>query len=244
MLFFYLRHGDPIYQPDSLTPQGEQQAEALSKRLARCGISRIFVSSSNRAQMTAAPTAKLLGIKPEVLEWARESHTWDDFALTAPGHSKDHWAFQTAYYTRLFNSPEVRALGADWTSAPVFANTRFAQGIKRIQTESDAFFASLGYVHDYETGTYRAERPNDDRIAFFAHQGFGLAFLSCILDDPYPHFCTHFDFGHSSMTVIEFQPYDREGLDPVCVPKVLQLSNDSHLYREGLSTKYQNRIEF
>lgn len=243
MLFFYLRHGDPVYQPDSLTPQGEQQAAALAKRLARCGINRIFVSSSNRAQMTAEPTAKLLGLKPEILDWAKESHAWKDFALPAPGHSKDNWVFQTPYYIRRFNSPEIRALGSDWTSAPEFANTRFAEGIARIQQESDAFFASLGYVHDPATGGYRVERSNEDRIAFFAHQGFGLAFLSCILDAPYPHFSTHFDFGHSSMTVIEFQSYDGEYPEPVCIPKVLQLSNDSHLYREGLSTKYQNRID-
>ena len=34
MLFFYIRHGDPIYDPDSLTLLGEEQAKALAKRLA------------------------------------------------------------------------------------------------------------------------------------------------------------------------------------------------------------------
>ena len=33
MLFFYVRHGDPIYNPDSLTPLGQRQAEAVGKRL-------------------------------------------------------------------------------------------------------------------------------------------------------------------------------------------------------------------
>ena len=35
MLLFYLRHGDPIYSPDSLTPLGQRQAEALGRRLAQ-----------------------------------------------------------------------------------------------------------------------------------------------------------------------------------------------------------------
>ena len=35
MLLFYLRHGDPIYSPDSLTALGERQAEALGRRLAQ-----------------------------------------------------------------------------------------------------------------------------------------------------------------------------------------------------------------
>ena len=41
------------------------------------------------------------------------------------------------------------------------------------------------------------------------------------------------------MTVIEFREQDG-----VVIPRVLQLANDSHLYREGLPTKYQNRLYF
>ena len=33
MLLFYIRHGDPVYDPDSLTPLGLKQAEAVAKRL-------------------------------------------------------------------------------------------------------------------------------------------------------------------------------------------------------------------
>ena len=45
----------------------------------------------------------------------------------------------------------------------------------------------------------------DKRVALFAHQGFGLAFLSRVLGIPYPMFSTQFDMGHSGMTVIEFK---------------------------------------
>ena len=31
MLLLYVRHGDPIYSPDSLTPLGERQAEAVGR---------------------------------------------------------------------------------------------------------------------------------------------------------------------------------------------------------------------
>ena len=43
MLFFYIRHGDPIYDPDSLTALGEKQADSLAKRLSVYGIDRIFI---------------------------------------------------------------------------------------------------------------------------------------------------------------------------------------------------------
>ena len=49
MLLFSIRHGEPIYDPDSLTPFGHRQAEAVAKRLALYGIDEIYASSSNRA---------------------------------------------------------------------------------------------------------------------------------------------------------------------------------------------------
>ena len=47
MLFFYVRHGDPIYNPDSLTPLGHEQAKALSKRFATYGLDLRFAGQGN-----------------------------------------------------------------------------------------------------------------------------------------------------------------------------------------------------
>ena len=66
-----------------------------------------------------------------------------------------------------------------------------------------------------------------------------MSFFSSMLDIPYPLFCSHFDFGHSSMSVIHFT--EQGGY---VYPKVLQTSNDSHLYREGILTGYHNVIKF
>ena len=60
MLLFFLRHGDPIYSPDSLTPLGRRQAEALARRLARYGVNQIFASSSKRAMETAQPACEMM----------------------------------------------------------------------------------------------------------------------------------------------------------------------------------------
>ena len=48
-----------------------------------------------------------------------------------------------------------------------------------------------------------------------------------------------FALQHTGMTVVEFR--DRGG---VCTPRVLQLSNDAHLYRDGLPLNYQRRLRF
>lgn len=239
MLLFYIRHGDPVYNPDSLTPQGELQAQALAKRLALYGLDEIYTSTSNRAIKTAEPTAKLLNITPTALDFCNEAHPWKNLTVTTE-EGKNTWIFHDQRMRAALNSREGIALGERWYDHPVFAGERrFGDYIKQSNREIDEFIASHGYVHNRETHTYRAERPNWRRIALFAHQGFGMVFLSSLLDIPYSQFCFRFNFGHSSMTVIRFN-----GDDDAVVPCVLQLSNDSHLYREGLPTKYINSIYF
>lgn len=237
MLLFYVRHGDPVYIPDGLTELGRQQADALVSRMAVCRPDKIFASSSNRAIMTAQPSAKHLGKEIRILDWCNEDYAGEEFGVFNENGQRV-WCFLNEKARQLFVSPEVRAMDTRWYDHPGFGVNRFKQGVERIQRESDSFFASLGYVHAKEQGGYIAQRPNDDRIALFAHQGFGLAFLSCLLDIPYPQLCTHFDLGHSSVTAIEFSG---EGL---VIPKVLQLSNDSHIFTAGMETAYQNRVVF
>lgn len=237
MILFYIRHGDPIYKPDSLTPLGERQAEALAKRLALYGVDEIYSSTSERARLTAMPTCELLKKEPILLEFAKESYAYRD--LTVVRNENRTWLFSDRETRRLFASAEVRAMGDRWYEHDELNDPRYREGIERIYRETDAFLASLGYEHERYTGRYQAVGHNEKRIALFAHQGFGLAFLSCLLDIPYPQFCTHFDMGHSGMTVIEFR-----NEDGISIPRVCTLSNDSHLYREGLPTKYQNRLYF
>ncbi len=237
MLFFLIRHGDPDYEHDSLTPAGVKQAEAIAERLAVYGIDEIYTSSLGRAVATAEPACRKMGLTPRLCDWAKEDDVWR--TMTVPdGRGGRTWPFYSAEYNRLFNRPDVLALGRRWAESPLFSEMPFRRGAEEMQKEADAFFLSLGYRHDAENGLYVPEDHNGRRIALFAHQGFGLLFLSCVLDVPYPLFCTHFDIGHSGMTVVDFTP-NGEGF---VIPKVLQLSNDGHLYKEGLPTLYQNVI--
>ena len=235
MLLFYIRHGDPIYSPDSLTPLGIQQADALSKRLAMYGIDEIYASSSERAQMTARPTAKLLQKEIHTLDWCNEKYVGEDFFIPHQG-----WVYNIPSFVRAFNSEEIRRRGKKWAEAPEFEDYNFVKGLERVRRETDAFLASLGYRHIDEVSAYYPENPNEKRIALFAHEGFSMVFLSTVLDIPYPQFSTHFDLGHSNFTVIQFVDYG----DGFALPRVLTHSNDSHMYREGIPTNYQNRLLF
>lgn len=235
MLFFYVRHGHPIYNPDSLTPLGEEQAKAVAKRLAMFGIDKVYSSTSNRAILTSKPTCDLLGLQPELLDFANEARAWEGFAVPKSDGSGKSWAFSDKETKMLFNTKEIKDLGSRWYEHPDLKRQDFGESVDKLYKNTDEFFASLGYEHDRESGRYKIVRPNKDRVAMFAHQGFGLAFLSCVLDIPYPVFSTHFDINHSGMTVIDFVE-----VDGYAIPKVLGFSLDSHLYKEGLPMRYNN----
>lgn len=237
MLLFILRHGDPIYNPDSLTEKGKLQAEALAKRLALYGIDKIYSSPMIRAQQTARPTEILVNKKAEIKDWASEEALYSKWSI--PVGDRRTWIFHSSKKYH-FRDPEISALGLKWYEHPIFSEIDGKGEYERILNASDEFFLSHGYRHDRENCRYIAERPNDERIAMFCHQGFGLSWLGTMLDIPMPTIWTGFDFSHTGMTVVEF----RNNETGIVLPKVLTLSNDSHLYREGLPTQYNNMIYF
>lgn len=238
MILYYVRHGDPIYDPNQLTALGERQAEAVAKRLAVHGIDKVYASPSNRARQTAQPLCEILKQEAELLDWADEDLAFQDLIMYDDDGRKN-WVFRHKLGRLQLSKNEVRALGRQWHTHPDFVDTNFGPGIERIQKEVDGFLENLGYRHDLEKNCYYAERKNEDRVALFAHEGVGVAILSCMLDIPYPMFSTHFDMTHTGVTVIHFQEQDG-----IVIPKLLTFSNDSHLYREGLPTKHQNRIYY
>ena len=241
MIFYYIRHGEPMTVPDySLTPLGHEQAKALAKRLCLYGIDRVFASPTLRTMQTAQPICDLLGKEITTCDWADEGIVWNEFTVPHPKYEHT-WAFYDPKYLEIFSSPEVRALGERWYEHPDLAGLNFKAGVERVNAAVDDFFLSLGFRHDRANARYEVvgEHLNRDRVALFAHQGFGMSFFSSMLDIPYPMFCTHFDFSHSSMSVINFEPRGK-----YVYPHVLQTANDSHLYREGIITGYHNSIKF
>ena len=236
MILYYVRHGDPIYDPDSLTELGHKQAAALAKRFSLYGLDEIYSSPSNRARLTAQPTCEILGLEMKICDWADEGLAGVDTGMK----NKDGgfvWSFADSEMAEKFNDPSVRALGMEWYKHEYFQGFPFERGMKRIQTAVDEWLLALGYQHDREKCCYKKVGKSPERVALFAHHGASMMILSSILDVPYPMFSTRCSIGHTGVTVIGF------GDDGVIYPQVFQHSNDSHLYKEGLLTGYNNSID-
>ncbi len=73
MKLIIVRHAEPDYANDSLTEKGRREATLLADRLGCLKQVKGFYSSPlGRAMETAIPSAKRLGVEPEILPWLQE----------------------------------------------------------------------------------------------------------------------------------------------------------------------------
>jgi len=171
MKILIVRHGDPDYSIDSLTPTGWKEAELLSSRIAKLDVKAFYVSPLGRAQDTASLTLQKMGRTATTLPWLRE------FAprITKPNKQHPHiaWDWLPADWR---NDP--RFYDAEhWVEMEVFAPIR--EELKWVQDSLDALIASHGYVR--QGNLYRAEKANEDTIVLFCHFGLECVLLSHLL---------------------------------------------------------------
>ena len=107
MILYLVRHGDPIYTPDSLTPLGHEQAKAVAKRFTIYGLDEIYSSTSNRAIQTAQPTCDLLKKEMQLEDWANEHHAWTELGVTTKTGVYT-WPFFDRETIEKFRTEEVR----------------------------------------------------------------------------------------------------------------------------------------
>src|SRR5688572_8030908 len=72
MRIYIIRHADPDYANDTITPAGHLEAQALAKRMSSIGLDRIYCSPLGRAVATMRYTSDLLGVPATTEEWTRE----------------------------------------------------------------------------------------------------------------------------------------------------------------------------
>ncbi|MBQ9080584.1 MAG: histidine phosphatase family protein [Clostridia bacterium] len=238
MLLFYIRHGDPIYKPDQLTPLGHRQAESVAKRLSMFGVDEIYSSTSIRAMQTAQPTCEYMKMELKTLDWMHETYASHEMSLPIDQKTRT-WCWAHPKYSGILASREVREMGDRWYEHPDLREYNLDACPKRVGAELDKWLAGFGLEHDRDKGLYKVTANiKEKRIALFAHEGVGKVFMSELLDIPFPYYAAHFDMKHSGMTVISFDEGRNGDLGGYARARVLTLSNDSHLYRDGLPTDH------
>ncbi|WP_256760393.1 histidine phosphatase family protein [Cohnella sp. WQ 127256] len=217
MRILLIRHAEPDYPNDTITAAGHLEAQALAGYLRQTGVDRIFSSPINRAIHTMKYTADSLGIVPVIQPWTRELN-W--MTTDEQGNPIAGWDIP---------GERVRAGRQSdhgiWLGAPYM---EYADPFETLKRDSDEFLRRLGYVR--EDGRYRIEMPHEETIAVFCHMGFGLTWLSHLLELPFPIVWSGFWLPPSSITTILFE----ERSEHWAVPRCIGLGQTAHLDKKGL----------
>ncbi|NES22867.1 MAG: histidine phosphatase family protein [Symploca sp. SIO3E6] len=212
MRIYLIRHGDPDYSTDSLTASGSSEAEELAKFVGTLNLDKIYTSPLGRARETASYSETVLGMKAEVLEWTSELKL-----RATDGSDLAAWDMNP----ESLRDPEIRD------------DEAWHQALQKIVKESDVWLERFGwkrsgYCYRYVAG---AKVPRGVQVALFCHGGFGLTWLSHLLNIPMRLMWSSFFLHTSSVTTILFD--ERSQL--TATPRVISLSALSHLYKRGIA---------
>lgn len=228
MRIFIIRHADPDYANDTLTPVGHNQAQALAQYLQTLNISEIYASPYGRTQATAGYTASLLGLPIQTEPWARElDGTWiKDLDQSFAGIDPSRKSLEPK---PIVEESLASGLGIRRLLQP--DPCRMQENMDIIRQGSDDFMRRQGFVH--ESDSYRVLWPNRKSIAIFTHMGVGLVWLSHLLNIPLMMTWSGFFLHPASVTTILMD----ERLPGSAIPRCTGLGDISHLCAAGVTLR-------
>jgi broad specificity phosphatase PhoE len=222
MRLYIIRHADPDYPNGTITLNGHREASALADHLKTTGIDEIYTSPMGRARHTAQYSANQLGLPVQIEEWA--------------GELNKAWFAELDQSFLDIEKPGYRALEclpglSRWKLDGKIENPEVARNMQAIRQGSDDFLARQGYTHQAQGTLYKIKGQNVKKIAFFAHMGLELAWLSYLLGIPFLSLWDGFFVHPSSITTVLFE----ERFPGKVVPRCIGLGDISHLVNAGLA---------
>lgn len=229
MKLLIIRHGDPDYSIDSLTPRGEIEAKLLAEKMAKLDIKAFYVSPLGRARKTAEYTLNKMNRTAEVCEWLREF---------SPKVDKPHklqtvaWDWRPKDWTGIDDFYDF----TKWSHVSQMEQAGVPAEYARVTAAFDELLAKHGYVRYGRY--YRAEQPNEDTIVFFCHFGLECVLLSHLLQIP-PMLLWHgFCAAPTGVTTVVTEERERG----IAYFRTTQFGDVSHLYMGGEEPSFAARF--
>ena len=219
MLLYIIRHGDPDYEHNTITPFGHTEAQALADWFESHQIQfdEIYTSPLGRAKDTAAYTCKAQNLSPSVLPWTEESM---DYMQPFTPMSRISYSFTNNGVEKYID----------------FAEQERMRSVYTLINESDAFLKQCGYERN--GSHYKVLDHNTKRVAVFCHGGFGTAWTAHLLGLPPTLGFPSMFMTTTSVTIFEFRPYGEDD-DLYTKPRMLRFGDVSHLHEKGLADDRQ-----
>lgn len=233
MRLLFIRHADPDYVLDSLTPTGIQEAEALRDYLSSYSLDEVYCSPLGRARKTmeiALSSPAHEGIVPIVLPYLKE------FDATIPAQKRSHicWDFLPE---ELEEDEELLTHPQDWVKAKIYASSPdLLAKVKERFDGIDETLAKNGYIR--VNNHYETKQGNERTIAFFCHFGVESLLLAHLIN------CSPVSLWHgtcaapSSITEV----YTEERREGKVSFRISHFGDTSHLKLKGYSDSFSARF--
>lgn len=208
MHLVFVRHAEPDYSVDGLTPKGKREADLLARRAAAWKPAACFCSPAGRARATAAPALAAMGAEAETLPWMTE--------FTIAGHPRPDgsgsmspvlWDLLPDYWTAdpRFNDPE------GWTDTPYMAAhaPEVRPRWEQIKTGIDGVLARFGYARERNHYRIAPDAARDATLVFFCHLGLAGAAIGHVAHVAPPALWQAFFMPPSSVAVLNSE--ERQG---------------------------------
>lgn len=221
MKILIIRHGEPDYSIDSLTPKGWREADLLADRLSGMDIADFYVSPMGRARDTAKATLERVNREAEVLPWLHEFR--GVFLNPRDGRREYPWDLMPQYWTK---QPELFEQDG-WRRHGLFRTGDMEEIYDEMANGLDALLARYGYVRDGMI--YRCDHNDDRTIALFCHFGIAMAMLAHLTGIALPLLWQGFILPTTSVTTL----ITEERVKGEVWFRCRQLGDTSHLYAAG-----------
>jgi len=221
MRIHIIRHADPDYARDTITPAGHEEARVLAQYLQTLQIEQIFASPFGRTKATAGYTSDLLNLPVQIEPWMCElERVWIQdldraFLKIVPGDGTFEQEPPREGGLRLYqNDPCL-----------------MQENMERIRVGADAFLRLQRFARARDI--YRVTRENHSSIAVFTHMGVSLVWLAHLLNVPLPVVWSGFFLHPASVTTIVMD----ERVPGYAAPRCIGLGDISHLCRAGIQPR-------
>ena len=231
MRLIIVRHADPDYSIDSLTPQGWKEAEYLSERLAKMETCAYYVSPLGRAKDTASCTLKKVHRTATECPWLREFAP----SIWRPDNTERRmivWDWLPQDWTqdeRFFREDQ-------WYQNEILQEGHVKEEYDWVVSQLDQLLEHHGYQR--QGRYYRTLKANNDTIVLFCHYGVACVLLSHLINVSPMCLWHGISLPPSSVTTI----YTEERRPGHVSFRANALGDTSHLYCHGEEPSFSARF--
>ena len=232
MKLIFIRHADPDYVNDTLTPHGILEAEALIPRMKRIDPDYCYVSPLGRARKTAEIALSELKKEATVLDFLEEFPAELRLPRKPDTVASYCWDWYPADWTKDRNFYDIET----FADHPLMKETN-VKGIYDSVTEQ---FGKLLEKHGYRKNgkVFDVLEENHDTICLFCHFGVECVFLSYLFDISPMVLWQSFAAPPASVTTV----YTEEREKGIACFRVQSFGDISHLYEKEMEPSFAARF--